>query len=139
VYCALTPEHMPLLRRQHEERTAAGLGGRWLEAAVMRRIAGLDSTAATRTTGNAQADPYLACLGFLRAAAAREARLYERSPVEKRAVVSRCHGHDGARPGTGTGTADRVTFGFLAAGLLLDWYRGDRSADHDLFTFGRMR
>ena len=32
-----------------------------------------------------------------------------------------------------------MTFGFLAAGLLLDWYRGDRSADHDLFAFGRMR
>jgi hypothetical protein len=32
-----------------------------------------------------------------------------------------------------------MTFGFLASGLLLDWYLGDRSADHDLFAFGRMR
>ena len=30
-----------------------------------------------------------------------------------------------------------VTFGFLAARLLLDWYRGDRSADHALFAFSR--
>lgn len=30
-----------------------------------------------------------------------------------------------------------MTFGFLAARLLLDWYRGGRSADHQLFSFGR--
>jgi len=30
-----------------------------------------------------------------------------------------------------------MTFGFLAARLLLDWYRGDRSADHKLFSFSR--
>ena len=30
-----------------------------------------------------------------------------------------------------------MTFGFLAARLLLDWYRGNRSADHALFAFSR--
>jgi glycine/D-amino acid oxidase-like deaminating enzyme len=30
-----------------------------------------------------------------------------------------------------------MTFGFLAARLLLDWYRGDRSPDHALFAFSR--
>ena len=30
-----------------------------------------------------------------------------------------------------------MTFGFLAARLLLDWYRGDRSPDHELFAFSR--
>jgi len=30
-----------------------------------------------------------------------------------------------------------MTFGFLAARLLLDWYRGDRSNDHRLFAFTR--
>jgi len=30
-----------------------------------------------------------------------------------------------------------MTLGFLAARLLLDWYRGDRSADHELFAFSR--
>ena len=30
-----------------------------------------------------------------------------------------------------------MTFGFLAARLLLDWCRGDRSADHALFAFSR--
>lgn len=32
-----------------------------------------------------------------------------------------------------------MTFGFLAARLLLDWYRGDRSSDHRLFAFDRQR
>jgi len=31
-----------------------------------------------------------------------------------------------------------MTFGFLAAKLLLEWYRGDRSPDHELFSFSRM-
>ena len=30
-----------------------------------------------------------------------------------------------------------MTFGFLAGALLLDWYRGVRSPDHELFAFGR--
>ena len=30
-----------------------------------------------------------------------------------------------------------MTFGFLASRLRLDWYRGDRSADHALFSFSR--
>jgi glycine/D-amino acid oxidase-like deaminating enzyme len=30
-----------------------------------------------------------------------------------------------------------MTFGFLAARLLLDWYQGDRSSDHRLFAFDR--
>jgi glycine/D-amino acid oxidase-like deaminating enzyme len=280
VYYTLTPEHVWLLRREHEQRAAAGLGGRWLEEAAARRITGLDSTAAIRTTGNAQADPYQACLGFLRAAATQGARLYERSPVNgierssrgvtvttargrimaDRVVIATGYATPSFKPLTGrfrmmttyvlatrplaprarralglgdlmlwdTGrpyyyarwTADHrlvlgggdrprvggrarqhafvegtrdvreyfagrypalekvsfeyaweglfattpdglpyigphrhyprhlfalgyggngMTFGFLAAGLLLDWYRGDRSADHDLFAFGRMR
>lgn len=30
-----------------------------------------------------------------------------------------------------------MTSGFLAARLLLDWYRGERTADHALFAFSR--
>jgi glycine/D-amino acid oxidase-like deaminating enzyme len=280
VYYTLTPEHVSLLRREHEQRAAAGLGGRWLGEAAVRRTAGLDSTAAIRTTGNAQADPYQACLGFLRVAAAKGARLYERSPVNKiepssrgvtvttprgrimadRVVIATGYATPSFKPLTGRfrmlttyvlatgpiasrarralgvgdvmlwdtgrpyhyarwtndhrlvlGGGDRprvdgrarqrafmegtrevrdyfvarypaleamsfeyaweglfattpdglpyigphrhyprhlfalgyggngMTFGFLAADLLLDWYRGDRSADHDLFAFGRLR
>lgn len=31
-----------------------------------------------------------------------------------------------------------MTFGFLASRLLLDWYRGNQTRDHDLFAFGRL-
>ena len=82
VYCALTPEDAPLLRREHQQRIAAGLGGRWLTEKMAQRIAGLDSTVAIRTAGNAQVDPYRASRGFIRAAAARGARVYEQSSVE---------------------------------------------------------
>ncbi len=30
-----------------------------------------------------------------------------------------------------------MTFGFLAARLLLEWYRGNRTKDHELFAFSR--
>jgi glycine/D-amino acid oxidase-like deaminating enzyme len=30
-----------------------------------------------------------------------------------------------------------MTLGFLAARLLVEWYQGRRSTDHDLFAFGR--
>jgi glycine/D-amino acid oxidase-like deaminating enzyme len=30
-----------------------------------------------------------------------------------------------------------MTFGFLASRLLLEWYLGNRSSDHDLFAFSR--
>jgi hypothetical protein len=32
-----------------------------------------------------------------------------------------------------------MTFGFLAARLLLDWFQGIQSADYRLFAFGRHR
>ena len=32
-----------------------------------------------------------------------------------------------------------MTFGFLASRLLLEWYLGKQTADHDLFAFGRLR
>jgi hypothetical protein len=60
VYCALTPEHTPLLRREHAQRLAAGLDGRWPDEAALRRLARLDSTGAIRTTGNAQTFGFLA-------------------------------------------------------------------------------
>ena len=62
-------------------------------------------TGAIRTHGNGQADPYRACLGSSRAARARGARLFERSPVQRdRAVAatvspsSRARGRHHARP-----------------------------------------
>jgi glycine/D-amino acid oxidase-like deaminating enzyme len=73
-------------RRLHDEfrhRRRAGIPGRWLDAAALRRATGINGTGAIRTSGNAQADPYLACIGLLRAAEARGTRIFERSSVDR--------------------------------------------------------
>jgi glycine/D-amino acid oxidase-like deaminating enzyme len=64
-------------------RQAAGLGGRWLGADAVRRVTGLAGAQAILTTGNAQLDPYKACLGLLRSAQDRGAWIFERSAVRR--------------------------------------------------------
>jgi glycine/D-amino acid oxidase-like deaminating enzyme len=89
VYYTLTPDDGSALRREYEMRKAAGLGGRWLPEAAVRRLVGLDNSVAIRTAGNAQADPYQACRGFIRAAISRGARVHEASPVDRIDASSR--------------------------------------------------
>jgi glycine/D-amino acid oxidase-like deaminating enzyme len=89
VYYTLTPDHGPALRREYEMRKDAGLVGQWLREAAVRRLVGLDNSVAIRTAGNAQADPYQACLGFIRAAVSRGARVHEASPVDRIDASSR--------------------------------------------------
>ena len=71
------------LRAEHRHRVAAGVDARWVEGPALRRVAGFDAAGAIRTRGNAQADPFKACVGLMRAAAAAGARVYERSPVQE--------------------------------------------------------
>jgi glycine/D-amino acid oxidase-like deaminating enzyme len=81
VYYAETIRELSRLRDEHRRRAAAGVGGRWLDAAAVRRVAGFDAPAAIRTRGNAQVDPFAACAGLMRAAARKGALIFERSPV----------------------------------------------------------
>ena len=81
VYYAQSAEHFRRLRDEHRQRRAAGFGGRWLEADAVRRAVGFEAPGAIRTRGNAQIDPFAACVGLLREAARRGARIFERSPV----------------------------------------------------------
>jgi glycine/D-amino acid oxidase-like deaminating enzyme len=95
VYYATTARHALELRSEHRMRVRAGLRAVWLEGAALRRTIGFDATAAIRTRGNAQVDPYRACIGLMRAAAGTGARVFERSPVTSirpstRDVVVRC-------------------------------------------------
>jgi glycine/D-amino acid oxidase-like deaminating enzyme len=95
VYYATTARHARQLRAEHTMRVRAGLRAAWMEGAALRRKIGFEATAAIRTAGNAQADPYRACLGLMRASIRAGARVFERSPVtaimpSKRDVVVRC-------------------------------------------------
>lgn len=69
------------LRREHRRRTAAGVDARWTDGAELHRAIGFHAGGAIRTHGNAQADPFKACTGLMRAAVAAGARVYERSPA----------------------------------------------------------
>jgi glycine/D-amino acid oxidase-like deaminating enzyme len=82
VYYALTDEDARRLRSEHRRRTVAGLGGRWLDGRAARRALGCPATAAIRTSGNAQVDPYKACVGLMHAAADAGALIFERSPID---------------------------------------------------------
>jgi glycine/D-amino acid oxidase-like deaminating enzyme len=98
VYYAMTASDARHLRAEHRMRARDGLRAAWLEGAALRRILGFDAAAAIRTRGNAQVDPYRACIGLMRAAVRGGAQIFERSPVtairpSKRDVVVRCaHG-----------------------------------------------
>ena len=87
IYYATDPDAMPRLRAEYRRRCAAGFGGRWL------------ASGAIRTRGNAQLDPYRACLGLLRAAESAGAHIFERSDV-RRVVRTR----DGVRVVTARGS-----------------------------------
>lgn len=67
------------LRHELARRHAAGIGGRWLSPAALKRATGIDGAGAIVTTGNAQADPYRATVGIARAAERAGARLFEQS------------------------------------------------------------
>jgi glycine/D-amino acid oxidase-like deaminating enzyme len=71
------------LRREIERRHAAGLRGRWLSPTALKREAGIDGAGGILTTGNAQVDPYRACLGLAQRARAAGARLCEYSPARR--------------------------------------------------------
>lgn len=69
------------LRREAAQRRRAGFPGRWLTPAQAHAVAGFHADAAILTPGNAQVDPYRACLAFARGARAAGARLHDRSRV----------------------------------------------------------
>jgi glycine/D-amino acid oxidase-like deaminating enzyme len=83
VYYALTDEAARHLRTEHARRRAGSAGGRWLDRAALLRETGIHGAAAIRTRGNAQLDPYEACVGLARAAANAGAAIFERSPVTR--------------------------------------------------------
>ena len=110
----MTAKDARRLRTEHRLRTEAGIRGRWLEGAALRRTLGFDAAGAIRTRGNAQVDPYKASVGLMRAAAAAGAKVFERSPVTAIRPSRRDVVLETAR---GTIRADRVVIatGYAAA------------------------
>jgi glycine/D-amino acid oxidase-like deaminating enzyme len=89
------------LRLEAAQRRRADFPGRWLTPAQVHAVAGFHAEAAILTPGNAQVDPYRACLAFARGAGAAGARLFNRSPVRKIEAAG-----DGVTVTLGGGTID---------------------------------
>jgi glycine/D-amino acid oxidase-like deaminating enzyme len=83
IYFTLQPEKVAGLRKEFRDRKRAGLPGRWLSPAKLHELAGIQGCGAILTPGNAEADPLKACAGFLRAAGACGAKIFERSPIRR--------------------------------------------------------
>ena len=84
LYYTLAEDRAKLLQRELKRRRQAGLGGDWLDARALRRISGIrGSGGAIRTTGNAQLNPVLACVGLFDAAAKRGAAIFEQSTITR--------------------------------------------------------
>ena len=71
------------LRRELARRHAAGIPGRWLSPAALKRATGIDGAGGILTRGNAQVDPYRSCLGVAQGARDAGARLFEQSAVRR--------------------------------------------------------
>jgi gamma-glutamylputrescine oxidase len=72
-----------LIRREVDDRRAAGLVGSWVVPASVTRQTAIPAAGAMRLRDWGFADPYRLTLGFLTAATKRGAKVFERSRVRK--------------------------------------------------------
>lgn len=82
VHIASDPEGIERLKREYAARREAGLEIAAVTGTALSRLMGTGGFA-LRTHENATLDPYRATLGFAKAAAARGARIFERSEVTR--------------------------------------------------------
>jgi glycine/D-amino acid oxidase-like deaminating enzyme len=104
------------LKKEYSARREAGLEVASVKGSALARMVGSNGFA-LRTRGNATLDPYRATLGFARAAAARGAKIFERSAVVK--IKPRRRSVDIKTQG-GTVTASKVV---LATGFPTDDFK----------------
>ena len=83
LYYATDAQAVARLRSEYELRARCGFDATWLGPGNLRRMTGISGRGAIRTHGNAQFDPYRACLGVLRAAVGAGAQVFERSRVRR--------------------------------------------------------
>lgn len=117
VYYATTAQAAERLRRECEFRARSGFDAEWLRAGALRRLTGIAGHGAIVSRGSAQFDPYRACVGMLRSAAAAGADVFERSEVLR---IDRTHNRVRIKTRQGTVHADRV---IIATGYATPQFR----------------
>jgi glycine/D-amino acid oxidase-like deaminating enzyme len=117
VYFASTEDASRALRAEVQLRTRAGIASEWLAPGALKRLTGVRGHGAIRTRGNAQLDPYKACVGLARAAAAAGAGIFERSAVTR---IDRVRGRMRVRTRGGRIDAARV---IIATGYATSAFR----------------
>lgn len=90
VTAALTSEQLARLKKEQKARLEAGLETPFLTSRVVRGETALEAAGGLRGREGGTLDPYRACIGLARAAAARGAQMFERSPV-RRITFTRKH------------------------------------------------
>lgn len=83
VIVARTDEEARRLRREVAALKAAGIDASWITGAAVARATGIEALGGLRSRGHATLDPLKASLGLARAASARGAAIFERSPVAR--------------------------------------------------------
>ena len=83
VYFTTDSDAVKDLADEHRLRNAAGFPCRWLDRSALARLTGIRGAGGIRTHGNAEVDPYRACVGLLYAAERRGTYIFERSPVRR--------------------------------------------------------
>jgi glycine/D-amino acid oxidase-like deaminating enzyme len=83
VYFTRQADEVGALRAEASARRRVGIRSRWIDPPALHRLTGIEGTGALLTSGNAQVNPYGACLAFAGAARRSGARLHEHSPVRR--------------------------------------------------------
>jgi glycine/D-amino acid oxidase-like deaminating enzyme len=83
VYFTRDAREARALEREVRARLRAGVNSRWLNADQLRELSGIDGAGAILTRGNAQVNPYRACVAFAAAAQRSGATLHEHSEVRR--------------------------------------------------------
>jgi glycine/D-amino acid oxidase-like deaminating enzyme len=117
VYYATTVPAAERLRRECELRVRTGFDAEWLSAGALRRLTGIGGHGAIVSRSSAQFDPYRACVGIVRAAAAAGADVFEGSEVRR---IEGAHNRVRIRTRRGTLDADRVV---IATGYATPQFR----------------
>jgi glycine/D-amino acid oxidase-like deaminating enzyme len=84
IWFTRTPDHLKRVQKELKARRDAGVtqdGASWLNAAALRRETALAGLGGLKTRGVGALDPYRATVGLARAAGAKGAALFERSPA----------------------------------------------------------